>query len=59
MAFLAHPGGLKPKQILAIFQAIETQRDGALRNNLLESTAAETFSVEHIYPQDSTNWHTA
>jgi len=58
MAFLAHPGGLKPKQILAIFQAIETQRDGALRNNLLESTAAETFSVEHIYPQDSTNWRT-
>jgi len=29
-----------------------------LRNNLLESTAAETFSVEHIYPQDSTNWRT-
>jgi len=57
-AFLAHSKGLRPKQILAIFQAIETERDGPMRNNLLESTATETFSIEHIYPQDASNWRT-
>jgi hypothetical protein len=57
-AFLAHSKGLRPKQILAIFQAIETERDGAMRNNLLESTSTEAFSIEHIYPQDSSNWRT-
>jgi hypothetical protein len=57
-AFLGHSGGLKPKQLLAIFQAIETERDGALRNNLLESTSTEAFSIEHIYPQDPANWRT-
>jgi hypothetical protein len=57
-AFLAHSRGLRPKQLLAIFQAIETERDGVMRNNLLESTATEAFSIEHIYPQDSSNWRT-
>jgi len=57
-AFLAHSKGLRPRQILAIFQAIETERDGALRNNLLESTATEAFSIEHIYPQEASNWRT-
>lgn len=57
-AYLAHARGLRSKQILAIFQAIETERDGAMRNNLLESTSSEIFSIEHIYPQDPVNWRT-
>jgi hypothetical protein len=57
-AFLAHAKGLRSKQILAIFQAIETERDGVMRNNLLESTATEAFSIEHIYPQEPSNWRT-
>lgn len=55
---IAHSGGLKPRQILAIFQAIETHKAGPLRNNLLESTSDEAFSIEHIFPQDAANWRT-
>jgi Protein of unknown function DUF262/Protein of unknown function (DUF1524) len=55
-AQLAHQKGLKSRQILAIFQAIEAQRAGVLRPNLLEGTSEEAYSIEHIYPQDSTNW---
>ena len=57
-AFIGHAKGLRSKQILAVFQAIETERDGAMRNNLLESTATEAFSIEHIYPQEPSNWRT-
>lgn len=57
-AFIAHPKGLKSKQLLAIFQAIETERGDQLRTNLLESTSTEAFSIEHIYPQDPENWRT-
>ena len=56
LAFVAHQNGLRPKQLLAIFQAIEEQRSSQLRHNLLESTATESYSIEHIYPQDSSNW---
>jgi uncharacterized protein with ParB-like and HNH nuclease domain len=58
LAFLAHPKGLRSKQLLAIFQAIETERGDVLRTNLLESTATEAFSIEHIYPQEPENWRT-
>ena len=56
IAYIAHPNGLKPRQLLAIFQAVEEQRSSTLRHNLLESTSSETYSIEHIFPQDSTNW---
>lgn len=55
-AHIAHPKGLKPRQLLAIFQAIEAKRAGNLRTNLLESTSVEKFSIEHVFPQDSSNW---
>ena len=55
-AQIGHSKGLKPKQILAIFQAIESKRAGNLRTNLLESTSTERFSIEHIYPQEASNW---
>lgn len=57
-AYLAHAKGLRPKQILAIFQAIESERVGPMRQNLLESNSSEVFSIEHIFPQESSNWRT-
>ena len=51
-------GGLRPRQILAIFQAIESKRSGPLRHNLLETTSTEKFTVEHIYPREPIEWLT-
>jgi hypothetical protein len=55
-AKIKRPKGLKPRQILAIFQAIENERSGKLSNNLLEGNAEENFTIEHIFPQDVKNW---
>lgn len=58
-ALIAEPGrkgSLNARQLLAIFQAIETKSEGTLRNNLLESDAEEKFSIEHIYPKEPLLW---
>jgi len=50
-------GFLRSPQMLAIFQAYESKKDGVLnQKNLLESDAQERFSIEHIYPQDDLLW---
>jgi len=48
--------GLLPKQLLAIFQAIEEKLSGPLRTNLIDANNGEIFSIEHIFPQDATLW---
>lgn len=49
-------GGLSPRQLMAIFQGMEEHLSGKLRNNLIDSTSAEVFSIEHIYPQEDILW---
>ena len=49
-------GGLKPRQQLAIFQAIEEKQSGKMRTNLIDINQNEIFSIEHIYPQEPENW---
>ena len=49
-------GGLKPRQQLAIFQAIEEKQSGRMRTNLIDVGQEEIFSIEHIYPQEPENW---
>lgn len=49
-------GGLRSRQILAIFQAIEAKRSGPMRHNLLETTDNEKFTIEHIYPKQPDEW---
>ena len=48
--------GLQPKQLLAIFQAIEEKLSGTLRTSLIDANDGEIFSIEHIFPQDSSLW---
>jgi hypothetical protein len=49
-------GGITPRQLLAIFQAIEERQSGKMRTNLIDINQVEIFSIEHIYPQDPINW---
>lgn len=49
-------GGLTPRQLLAIFQAIEEKLSTTLRTNLIDVSQEDIFSIEHIYPQDPENW---
>jgi len=49
-------GGITPRQLLAIFQAIEEKQSGKMRTNLIDINQVEIFSIEHIYPQDPINW---
>jgi hypothetical protein len=49
-------GGLSPRQLLAIFQGIEEHLSGRLRTTLIDSSAEEVFSIEHIYPQEDVLW---
>ena len=49
-------GGLKPRQLLAIFQALEEKQSGRMRANLIDVNQSEIFSIEHIYPQEPEFW---
>lgn len=50
-------GSITPRQLLAIFQAIEEKRQGESRNDMLENdNLDDPLSIEHIYPQDPELW---
>jgi len=49
-------GGLTPRQLLAIFQAIEEKESTGLRPNLIDASQEDIFSIEHIYPQEPEDW---
>jgi hypothetical protein len=56
IADTSRKGFLNSRQMLALFQAYESESEGPLRRNLLDSDAAEKFSIEHIYPQEDILW---
>ena len=49
-------GGISSTQILAIFQGIEEHLSGELRTSLIKNSSEDTFSIEHIYPQEDLLW---